>query len=179
MPASVNSVENVKLGACDVSFNAVDLGLTKGGVKVSFSTQKKDVTVDQFGETIMNSFIMGRTGTVTVPMAETDLTKLASVIPGATLITDHTTSSKKKLVIPTAVGTSLIDTAAVLVLHPTALASSDKSEDVTVPLASPTGQMSFEYQFQNERVYNVEFQMYPDPATGLLFTIGDPTASLT
>ncbi len=172
-----SSVENVKLGACNVTFDSVNLGFTKGGTKVSFQTQKKSITVDQFGQTIMNDIIMGRTGTVSVPMAETDIVKLAKVIQGATIVTDATTSTKKKLLIPTAIGTSLIETAAVLTLHPTALASGSKNEDVTVPLAAPTGAMTFEYQFENERVYMVEFQMYPDPTTGLLFIIGDPTAT--
>jgi hypothetical protein len=94
MPANTQ-VQNVKLGACDVNYDSVDLGLTKGGVQVNITTTKHEVKVDQFGETIANDIIMGRQGTVTVPMAETDLTKLAKVIPGATLVTDTTDVANK------------------------------------------------------------------------------------
>jgi hypothetical protein len=176
---TVSQVQNVRLGACNVMFGTVDLGLTKGGVNVTISTQTKAITVDQFGQSVMNDFIMGRSGTVKVPMAESDLVKLQVIIPGSVLITDHLDSTKKKLTIPTATGTSLIATALPLVLHPTANASGNKSEDITIPLANVTGNISFDFQAENERIYNVEFTMYPDPSTGLMLTVGDVTASLT
>lgn len=171
------NVENVKMGACNVTYGTTDLGLTKGGVQVNISTEKKTITVDQFGQTVMNEFIMGKAGTVSVPMAEYDLVKLAAVTPGAALVTDKTTATKKKLLINTGVGTSLLSIAKELVLHPTNLPAGDKSEDVSVPLAAPTGNISFAYNFENERVYNVEFVMYADAATGLICVIGDKTAS--
>jgi hypothetical protein len=174
MPANTQ-VQNVKLGACDVNYDSVDLGLTKGGVQVNITTTKHEVKVDQFGETIANDIIMGRQGTVTVPMAETDLTKLAKVIPGATLVTDTTTPTKKKLLIPTGAGISLMDTAAKLVLHPTANDVANKADDVTVPLAGVSGDIQFAFQVDQERVYNVTFTMYPDE-DGLLLIFGDETA---
>lgn len=170
-------VQNVKLGACNVNYKTTDLGLTKGGVAVTISTQQKAINVDQFGQTVVNDYIMGRTGTVKVPMAESDLAKLQAVIPGATLVTDSVTPTKKKLVIPNATGTSLLAIAGPLILHPTSLADADMSEDVTIPLAAPTGNVTFDFQAENERVYQVEFTMYPDVATGLMLTIGDPSAA--
>lgn len=168
-------VQNVKLGACDVEFDAVDLGLTKGGVEVTITTNKHEVTVDQFGQSVVNDIIMGRVGTVKVPMAESDLEKLVAVIPGATLVTDGTTPTKKKLNIPTGAGISLYDSAAKLVLHPTANASGNKADDVTIPLAAPAGTMTFAFAVDQERVYNVEFTMYPD-ADGLMVIFGDESA---
>lgn len=175
MPANTQ-VQNVKLGACNVTYNSVNLGLTKGGVQVAITTSKYEMKVDQFGETIVNDIITGRQGSVTVPMAETDLTKLVAVIPGATLITDATTPSKKRLNIPTGAGISLMDAAAKLVLHPTANASGNKADDVIVPLAGVSGNVQFAFQVDQERVYNVEFTMYPD-ANGLLVVFGDETAT--
>jgi hypothetical protein len=179
MTVSLTQVQNVRLGACNVKYGTVDLGLTKGGVAVTISTQQKAITVDQFGQTVLNDFIMGRTGTVKVPMAESDLVKLCAVIPGSTLVTDHIDATKKKLLIPSAVGQSLLDTALPLLLHPTANADSNKSEDVLIGLAAPGGNITFDFQAENERIYLVEFTMYPDPATGLMLTVGDPTASAT
>ena len=178
MSVTLAQVQNVQLGACSVSFGGKDLGLTKGGVKVTISTQTKTIQVDQFGETIVNDYIMGRSGTVTVPMAESDLTKLAAAIPGAVLITDAI-SQNLQLQIPTSVGTSLLATAKSLVLHPTANAATNLTQDVTIPLAAVTSNISFEFQYNNERVYNIEFTMYPNPATGLMVMLGDPTASAT
>jgi hypothetical protein len=174
--ATSEQTKRVKLGPCLVTFNAIDLGLTKGGVEVSITTNKHEVTVDQFGSTAINDIITGRTGMVTVPMAETDLAKLLLVIPGAVLVTDSTTPTKKKLEIPTAVGTSLIESAKVLTLHPKANAASNKADDVTIPLASPAGDITFSFQVENERVYAIEFRMYPDEVTGLLAVLGDITA---
>lgn len=165
-----SSVENIKLGSVDVSFGGVDLGFTKGGVSVQITTQTKQVMVDQFGQSILNDYIQGRSGMVKVPMAESDLTKLVAVIPGAALVG----TTEKKMTVPTAIGTSLIDFAKVLILHPTALEPDDKTQDFTAALASPSGNLSFDYQYENERVYQVEFQIYPNTDTGLLYTIGDP-----
>lgn len=171
MPVNAQ-VQKVKLGPCEISFGGTDLGLTKGGVQVSVTTNTHDVTVDQFGQTAVNSFITGRTGTVTVPMAETDLDKLLAVIPGAVKVTG---SGKTKLEIPTSVGMSLLDFAKELVLHPKANGA-NVADDVVVPLASPAGTMQFAFEAENERVYNVEFTMYPDE-DGLLFLFGDKTAT--
>ena len=179
MTVTSTQIQNVKLGSCNVAFGGVDLGLTKGGVAVTMSTQNKSIQVDQFGQTIVNEYIMGRTGLVKVPMAESDIAKLVLVIPGASIVTDKTISTKKKLLVPTGIGISLVASALPLVLHPTSALSTDLSLDVTVPLAAPTGNLTFDFQDQNERVYMVEFTMYPDPGTGLLFSIGDPTASAT
>lgn len=172
MPVSTQT-KNVKLGPCKVTFGGLDLGLTKGGVEVTLTTNKHEVTVDQFGSTVINDLITGRTGSVKVPMVETDLNKLLVVFPGAVLVTDATTPTKKKLEIPTGVGLSLIDFADVLTLHPTANAATNKADDFTVPIAAPNGSATFAFQVENERVYAIDFQMYPDEVTGLLAVIGD------
>jgi len=175
MPYTSTNAENVKLGTCSVTFGATDLGLTKGGVEVSVSTSAYKITVDQFGETEINEYITGRTCTVRVPMAETDLTLLSNVIPGSTLVSG---TGKKKLVVKSGVGLSLRTFAQKLTLHPVAKAESDKSEDVTVPIAAPKGDFQFAFKLDEERIYNVEFTGYPDLSTGDLYVIGDETATV-
>lgn len=171
------AAQRVQLGTCNVTFGTTDLGLTKGGVEVAITSETYKVMVDQFGNTEINEYIIGRTVTVTVPMAETDLTKLNKVIPGSTLVTDATTSSKKKLVVPTGVGFSLLSVADKLVCHPVALPATDKSQDFTVPLTSPKGEFNFAYKLNEERIYSVQFTGYPDLNTGMLFVMGDNTAT--
>src|SRR5512133_1322978 len=91
------ATENVKLGVCNVTFNAVDLGLTKGGVEVEVTTETHKVMVDQFGNVPINEYIIAREVKIRVPMAETTLENLVKIMPGATLTTDGVTPTKKKV----------------------------------------------------------------------------------
>lgn len=83
-----SSTKNVRLGACRVYYDGIDLGFTKGGVEVEVTTTTHDVTVDQMGETPISSLITGRTITANVPMAETTLENLVAVMPGAKLVSN-------------------------------------------------------------------------------------------
>jgi len=133
--------------------------------------------IDQFGETEVNEYIMGRSVVVRVPLAESDLTLLASVIPGSTLVTDGTDPLQRKLEIPTGAGVSLRDLADVLTLHPTNEPASNLEEDFVIPLACASGDISFAYRHDEERVFTVEFVGYADNTSGLLAVIGDPAAT--
>lgn len=82
------STENVKLGVCNVLFDGVNLGYTKGGVEVEVTTSTHEVTVDQFGETPIAELITGRKVTAKVPLAETTLDNLVAIMPGSQLLTD-------------------------------------------------------------------------------------------
>ena len=80
-----SSTKNVKLGVCQVFFDGVDLGFTQGGVEVTVTTETHKVNIDQFGNTTINEYIMGREVMAKVPMAETTLENLVTIMPGATL----------------------------------------------------------------------------------------------
>jgi hypothetical protein len=176
MPVT-SDVNNIQLGACIVTFGSDTLGLTKGGVEVTLATTTYKITVDQFGGSEVNEYITGRTASVKVPLAETSLDRFAIAFPGAVIITDKTTATKKKLNGVTGVGTSLRSLAGALNLHPKNVVATDKSQDFTLPIASPKGDMSFSYKHDEERVYNVEFEGYPDLTTNVLFVIGDTSAT--
>lgn len=79
------NTQNVKLGVCKVIYKGVNLGLTKGGVEVDVTTQTHPVTVDQYGESIINEFIMKRDIKVTLPLAETTIQNLAATMPGTVI----------------------------------------------------------------------------------------------
>lgn len=167
------NTDNLEMGPCTITYKGTDLGLTKGGVEVEFATEVAAITVDQFGETIIDNVIKGRSVKVKVPMAESDLTKLAACVPGSMLI--GTTS--KKLVVKSSVGTSLRAQAGVLVLHPFARAANDKSKDVTISLASVKGDFSFAFKHDEQKVFAVEFEGFVDLVSSELFTLGDPAAA--
>lgn len=82
------ATENIKLGVCSIFYDGVDLGLTKGGVEVEVSTDTHEITVDQFGNTPVGELINGRNVMATVPLVETTLDNLLTIMPGSTLVTD-------------------------------------------------------------------------------------------
>lgn len=173
MATPTSNVSNVKLGVCKVTFDGNDMGLTQGGVEVQVKTDKHAINVDQFGKTAVSEVILGRTITIKVPMAETTIDNMVTIMPGATMLTD-TATGHKRVDVPHGIGIDLRSIAKQLVLHPKEKADTDQSEDFIVPLAMTAGDLQFAYKLENERVYNVEFTGYPDNVTGKLFSYGDP-----
>lgn len=269
--------QNIRLSACRVRWGGRDLGLTKGGVDVTLKTDTKQVQVDQFGNTPVNEYVLGRGITVKVPLAETDLDTLyavmkqsgvtmtdngvkaagtvtystqpaandtitvnghkftfvatspvgvdqvligatlgatlaslaavlqastdanvlaatytasstalsvsyyksgvvgnsftlavtgtAATVSGATLTGGVDPTANRSVTVTSAVGTSLYTNALPLVLHPADKADNDSSEDLVVPLAGQSGNITYSYKIDNERVYMIEFTGYPNPST--------------
>lgn len=124
--------------------------------------------------------------TLTAPLFETastsfngyTLTKTATAVTlsGATL-SGGVLATKSKVVVPTAIGTSLLNIAQKLVLHPQINTDTNLADDFVIPLAATAGALQFAYQVEKERIYNVSFMGYPDPVTSTLFIVGDPSAS--
>lgn len=162
---------NVKVGVANITFGGTDLGYTKGGVEVEVTTEKYTVTVDQFGNSPINDYLIGRSITVTTPLAETTVDNLVLTMPGATKVGTGTVRAE----VTTGVGVNLIDVADELIVKPQAAA--DDSENIVIPKAATAGNMTFAYQLDSERVFNVQWTGYPDPTTKLLYTFGDPAAA--
>jgi len=141
-----SDTKNVKLGVCQVLFDGIDLGYTKGGVEVEVKTETHEVQVDQFGKTPINEYIMGRTVTVKVPLAETTLENMVAIMPGATL---KTSGTDKYVEVTSAVGIDLLSSAKELRLHPVALPASNTSEDFVAPLANTPGNMNYAYKLED------------------------------
>lgn len=161
----------VKMGVCTVEFNSEDLGYTSGGVKVNYSTDSVEVTVDQEAnpvDEILNTASM----TVEVPMAEWDLARFANLLPGATLVTDGTDNTKKKLEVSGEGGMSLSSMKGKLVCKPT----DGANFNVTVPVAVPVPSMEFSYEKDNVRVYTVTFKALKESGQPL-YILGDESAT--
>lgn len=85
-------------------------------------------------------------------------------------------SGSKRLDVVTNVSADLKSTAQTLRLHPVS-AGADLNEDFIIPLAATGGAMQYSYKLDEERIFNTEFNAYPDDTQGgLLFQIGDPAA---
>lgn len=119
----MSDTRNIKLGVCQVFLKGVDLGYTKGGVEVSVTTETHATEVDQFGKSIVNEFIMGRSLKVKVPMVETTLENMAAVMPGAVITEVGGTNASGTITITTnpSIGTETITVNGVTVTFKTAL----------------------------------------------------------
>jgi hypothetical protein len=164
-----SDTKNVKLGVCAVFYKGVDLGYTQGGVQVTVATQTHKVNIDQFGKSTVNEIIMSRDVSVKVPLAETTLDNLVATMPGASITG---TGSDKKAIVTSGIGVDLLSIAGELRLHPIGKDATDYSEDFVIPLAATSGGMNFAYEVEKERIFDVTFTGYPDPATKELFGIG-------
>lgn len=170
-----SSTNNVKLGVCTVTYGGTDLGYTKGGVEVEVATETYKVMIDQFGNTPVKEYITARTCVVRVPLAETTLDNLVAIMPGSTKT--GTEPAAARVDVTTNVSADLKAGAAKLVLHPVS-AGADLNDDFIVPLAATGGAVTYAYKLDEERIFNVEFNAYPDDtANGLLFRVGDEAAA--
>lgn len=91
-------------------------------------------------------------------------------LSGATL-TGGTEPTSKRVDVSLGTSLDLLSLCKELRLHPVAKADSDKSEDFVIPRAGTAGAMNFAYKLEDERIYNVEMNGYPDES-GKLFHIG-------
>ena len=100
-------------------------------------------------------------------------TAAAKVTMSGATLTGGADPTGKYVNVGTAIGVDLLSLAKELRLHPSNKAASDKTEDFVIPLAATSGALNFAYKLENERIFNVEFNGYPDSAnSGKLFTVG-------
>jgi hypothetical protein len=171
----MSDVANIKIGACSIMFGAVDLGHTKGGVTVNYSPEYSEITADQYGKTIIDRTLIGEKLTVKVPLAETQVANLAKVIPLGTLA-----GTNKRLTLGKDAGARLASAAAVLVLHPLVNAANNRDDDVVIYKAVVSGEVELNYNVEDERVMEVEFEALIDTSKSngsYLGIIGDSAAA--
>jgi hypothetical protein len=170
------TTEDIALGICDVTFDGVDLGSTKGGVEVTVKTTNYQVKADQMGETPIKDVITGTEVSVKVPMLETNLTKLLAVMPQAVGV--GVAGAEVGVEIRSGVNIDLLAIAAPLKLHPTALPASTTKDDFVAFKAAPLPNFTFKYENGGERVYEVTFNCYPDGTAGnRIAAFGAPVAA--
>ena len=172
---------NVPIGPAIVEFGEVGsetiFDITKGGIQFTSSTSKQDVTVDQYGDTVVKSIEKGKSAQVTVPFALHDLDKLAEVITNAVLTTDGTDPTRKRIDVKSQAGYNMLDGAKKLVIKPTD-PSASANDWITIPLAGAMADPEYTFDADNERVVNITFVAYPDlDQGGLLYVLGDETAT--
>jgi len=175
----VQTVQQFKdLGAAEVSFNSVVLGKTvenpgagtHGGVGVKYAVASKDTMRDSLGSNPFDSIAISNIFQVVANLSGLSLVQLKEVIPGATL----STGAQKQLILGNPVGISARDNAKELIIKPILadVVSVDETEWIRVPLAYPSPELDFSFDYDNQKGYAVNFKCFNDLTTGTVATIG-------
>lgn len=175
--------DSIKIGVCDCYYTPVGsnvemfLGLTKGGVEVTYTPEFKDIQVDQYGNTPVDSILIGESIVAKVPLAETDLNKLAQFAPTATKV--YESGQLKRITFGSKPGKRLAETAGKLRLHPVAMGD-DKSQDIIIYRAANKGNMQMNFKMDEEQIFNCEFTgmiVRGNNNGAMLFEIGNPSVA--
>jgi|GEM_PF-3962238 hypothetical protein len=171
--------EEIKLGPCNITYGDLAIKHTDAGVKLHVEPLYREIKTARHGSSIIDHRITGWTIKAIVPMKQTDWLSIKSA---ATFLQQVGDGASKALV-DRALGTSMRGLAKELTMHPVENAAEDVSDDVTLWLAGPITPIEMGYDYEGERVYNVEFLAYPkeddNPAIGNYMAIGDPAATST
>lgn len=166
------TINNVRVGVCDVTFNGVDLGSTKGGVTFSYAPEYHEVNVDQYGNSPAEAYLTGERVTVKVPLAESTIANLKVAMPQGTF----GGAGNKRITLGRNSGTKLSDSAALLLLHPQN--EGTRVNDIVLYKAAVSSQIELAHTIDGEKVIEVEFVALIDStkSNGAYFgLIGDST----
>jgi hypothetical protein len=165
-------ITNVQVGVCTVTFNSTDLGHTKGGVEVSYEPVYKDVSVDKYGETVVEKKLIGEKLTAKVPLAEYTIANLRNSIPQATFAG----AANSRITIGASAGQSAKADSYQLVLHPQA--EGTRRHDIVFHKAYVSSTVVLPHKNDEEKVIEVTFEALLDETKSdgnYLGLIGDST----
>jgi hypothetical protein len=165
-------ITNVKVGACSVVYNLVDLGHTLGGVEVSYEPIYKDVTVDKYGETQVDSYLVGEKLSAKVPLAEFTIANLKVAMPQGSFAG----AGNSRLLLGHSAGMKSTTTAAQLVLHPINMGT--KANDIVLHKAYVASSVALAMKVDEQKVVEVTFEALIDETKtdgNYLGMIGDST----
>lgn len=166
-------VTNVQLGVCEVTFNGVNLGHTKGGVEVTYEPEFHDVSVDKYGNTVVEKYLIGEKFMAKVPLAEFTIANLAVAIPNG----QFAGAANARRLIGSQAGKKATDSAAQLVLHP--ISEGTRRHDIVIHQAFPSSPVTLKHANDEEKIMEVEFHAILDESKSdgnYLGFIGDSTA---
>lgn len=149
-----------RVGGAEVTFGTVTIPC-EGGVDIDVKVDTADVFLDETGTVPQDTFLLGGAAEITVNLGKASLDTLAALFPNTTQVG---TGDSSRVEFRPAVGTSLKDAADELTIKPYVggVASTDKSDWVVAPLASPTGSSKWSYKKKDQLIFPVTFKCYPD-----------------
>lgn len=149
-------ITNVKLGVCTVTYKNVDLGHTKDGVEFTYEPVYKDVTVDKYGESPVDSRIIGEKVVVKVKLAEATIANFAVAAP----IGQFAGAANARRLFGSIAGKKASDSYGQLVLHPQN--EGTRQYDLVLHKAFVHNAIVVPFKNDEERVLEVEFMAYVD-----------------
>jgi hypothetical protein len=170
----MGNVTNVKIKACDVTWDGEDLGYIDSEIEVSTEESVFDVTTHQTGTQVIGNIRTGFSAEVTLGLKESDVAKLKKIITASG--DTHTVGSEELFGWGTSKQfTGTFADAKTLVLHPKANGE-DKSEDWNFWKAYPMIDGSLTFSGESAQIIPVKFKVYMDdtkPDEINMFAIGD------
>lgn len=163
---------NVQLGPCDVWFNGINLGHTKGGVELTYEPEYHDITVDKYGNTVAEKRLLGEKLMAKLALSEGTIDNLNIAMPLSTVAG----ATDGRIEIGKNAGVKLSAAAAQLILHP--LDQTNNDYDVVIHKAVVANAVTIPYKTDEERLIEVEFHALIDESKGngnYLGLIGDTT----
>lgn len=171
--------QKIGIGVCDVSFypegsdTPIYLGLTKGGMTVTYETEWHEIIADQLGNTPLDDVAMGEKVTVEGDLLDTSLAKISAIFATATAVKGANGISA--VTFGRRPGTRATHYAGKLVLHPVS-AGESRERDVIIHRTTNTGNLNLAFKLDEEWKIPVKFKGYYDdykPEGDQLFRIGE------
>ncbi len=162
-----------EVGPCQITFDGVSLGYTKGGTTFEHKEESVNITYDQTGKTIQNVVGIGGSASVKTALANPSLAILAPLISGATIDADG-------MIVVASAGVDKRATMAkklVLTIMDGALPSTDPDATLVLFVAVPTFGASWKFDDSSHRATDITFDALPDEASGNvggMWRIGNP-----
>jgi hypothetical protein len=169
----MGDITKVKVGPCSVTFNGLDLGHTKGGVEVTYEPTYHDVTVDKYGETVVEKYLTGEKFTAKVPLAESTIANMRVAIPQSTFAG----AANARITIGASAGQQAKVDSAQLVLHP--LNEGTRAFDIVMHKAYVSSAVPLMHKIDDVKVVECTFEALLDESKSdgnYLGLIGDSTA---
>lgn len=148
------------IGPCSFTWDAVELSPMFGSVVLTSEQLTAPVKEDGQGDVEIDTVTMGIGGTMTITMTRSTLVQLQKVIHGSVLSGDVKVSNQ--------VGEALFASAKQVLIKPLVnnVASVTASEFITVNKAYPIHKFEITWDTATQRVFVVEFKIYPDTTSG-------------
>lgn len=170
--------KNVNIGVCDVFFYPqgqsipVALGLSKGGITVTYTAEYHEITTDQTGNMPLDDILIGETIQAEGDILDTSLAKIKALMPTATA--EGSDDNPQAVTFGSRPGLRTIDCSGKFVFKPIA-ANQDGSRDLTIHNGANTGGLELSFKLDDEWKIHVNIKGYYDdtkPDGDRLFRIG-------
>jgi len=151
------------VGPAELTWNSVILGETFGGVNFRHTQETVEVFYDKYGRTVVDAITVGSVVTIEAKLTDTTVAQLNAVLYGSSVevTPDH-------LLVSNSVGESLFDDAQELIIKPMdgIIPTTDTTKHIHVFKCTPVANLDVVFDNENQKIYLVEFKVFPDDTTG-------------